>query len=91
MSGADPWTGSNMMGACGRVDVAAGGQADSPGDRGGEVGEDVAKQVVGHDDVEAARVGDQEDRCGIDVQGIDSDVRKLLRHRLHRASPQVPA
>ena len=38
-----------------RVDVAARGQPDAAGDGGGEVGEDVAEQVVGDDHVEARR------------------------------------
>ena len=51
----------------GGVDVPAGGQSDAAADRGGEVGEDVAEQVVGDDHVEAARVVDQVDGGGIDV------------------------
>src|SRR5215207_5037286 len=33
------------------IDIPARGQADSASDRGGQVGQDVTKQVVGHDDV----------------------------------------
>ena len=38
---------------------------------GGEVGEDVAEEVVGDDHVEARRVGRQEDRGRVDVQVVD--------------------
>src|SRR5262245_63906544 len=71
------------------VDVAAGGQPDAAGDRGGEVGDDVAEQVVGDDDVEPARVGGQEDRRRVDVQVVDGDVGVLLPDGLHGAPPQV--
>src|SRR3954451_683569 len=33
----------------GRVDIAAGRQPDTPGHRGGQIGDDVAEQVVGDD------------------------------------------
>ena len=90
MSGAEPWTGSNMLRsrAIG-VDVAAGGQADAAGDGGGEVGEDVAEQVVGDDDVEACRIRHQEDRGGVDVLVVDRDVGELGRDRVERAGPEV--
>src|SRR5690606_21646012 len=49
------------------VDVAARGETDATGDRRGDVGDDVAEEVVGDDDVEACRVGREEDRRGVDV------------------------
>jgi hypothetical protein len=63
MSGAEPWT--------------AGRQADASGDGGGQVGEDVAEQVVGDDHVEAGGVGGQEDRGRVDVEVVDGDVGEL--------------
>ena len=68
------------------VDVAAGRQADAAGDGGGEVGDDVAEQVVGDDHVEARRVGGHEDRGGVDVQVVDRDVGELRRDLLRRAA-----
>ena len=52
------------------VDVAGGGDADGAGRRrGAEVGEDVAEEVGGYDDVEAVgvedEVGGEDVRCGI--------------------------
>ena len=71
------------------VDVAGCGQADAAGDGCGQVGDDVAEEVVGDDDVEACGVGDQEDHGRINVQVVDADVREFLRHGLDRALPQV--
>ena len=80
MSGALPCTGSNIDGLVPvGVDVAAGGQPDAAAHRGGEVGDDVAEQVVGDDHVEPAGVGDQVDGRGVDVLVGDLDVRELLR------------
>ena len=56
---------------------------------GREVGEDVAEQVVGDDDVEAGRIGDQEDRGRVDVQVVDGDVGELGRHGVDGAGPEV--
>src|SRR6478736_1527061 len=44
------------------VDVAAGREPDAARDRRGDVGDDVAEQVVGDDHVEATGVGGEEDR-----------------------------
>ena len=59
----------------GRVDISAGGQPDSAADRGGQVRDDVAEQVVGDDDVEAAGIGDEMDGRGVDVLIGHLDVR----------------
>ena len=57
MSGAEPWTGSNMLGlVLAHVQVAAGRQPDAAGDGRADVGDDVAEQVVGDHDVEPLRV-----------------------------------
>ncbi len=61
----------------GRVDIAAGGQADSAAHRSGEVGDDVAEKVVGDDDVEPAGIGDHIDGGRVDVLIGDLDVRIL--------------
>ena len=72
------------------VDVARGRQADAAADRAGQVGEDVAEEVVRDDDVESSRVGDEEDRRGVDVQVVDRDIGILGRHRVDRALPERP-
>ena len=70
------------------VDVGRCGEADAATDRASEVGEDVAEEVVGDDRVEACRVGDEEDRRGVDVQVVDDDVGELDADRAHRALPE---
>ena len=67
-----------------------GRQADAAGDGSSEVGEDVAEEVVGDDDVEAGGVGDHEDRGGVDVQVVVGDLGEFLGHGLDSALPQVP-
>ena len=84
MSGALPCTGSNIDGLVRRgVDISAGGQADTAADRGSQVGDDVAEQVVGDDDVEAPGVGDQVDGRGVNVLVGHLDIRILLADLLH--------
>ncbi len=70
------------------VDVARRGEADAARDRGRQVGDDVAEQVVGDDDVEAGRVGDQEDHGRVDVQVVDGDVRVLGGDAVDGALPE---
>ncbi len=41
-----------------RVEVRAGGQSQAAGDGGAQIGEDVAKEVGGHNDIQAFRPGD---------------------------------
>ena len=74
-----------------RVDVARGREADAAGDGAGQVGQDVAEEVVGDDDVEARRVCDQEDRRRVDVQIVYRDFGVLGRDRVHDALPEPPA
>ena len=73
----------------GNVEIAAGGQPDAAGDRRAEVGEDVAEKVVGDDDVEALRGGDEVHRRRVDVAVVDADLRKLLRYGVDGALPQA--
>ena len=54
MSGAEPCTGSNIDGNSPHgLMLPRGGDADAAGDGRGEVGDDVAEEVVGDDHVEA--------------------------------------
>ena len=71
-----------------RVDVARGSEADAAGDGGGEVGDDVAEQVVRDDHVEPRRVGGQEDHRRVHVDVVDRDVRELRRHGLDEPPPE---
>ena len=71
------------------VEVARRAQADAAGDGSGLVGEDVAEQVVGDDDVEARGVGDHVDGGGVDVAVVDGHIRVLLPHLVDDAAPHV--
>src|SRR5882757_10827648 len=62
----------------GRVDVPARGDADTAGDGRGEVGDDVAEEVVGDDHVEAGRVGDEVDRRRVHMDVVRGDLGELL-------------
>jgi len=55
------------------MNVAGGGEAESTGELGGEVADDVAEKIVGDDDVELAGVADEFHGEGVDEQvaGID--------------------
>ncbi len=74
----------------GGVDVSAGRQSNATAYRGGQVGDDVAEQVVGDDHVEAAGIGDQMDGGGVDVLIGHLDAGILLTHLLHGPRPQRP-
>src|SRR5207249_9222788 len=61
-----------------RVDVAAGGDAHAALHHSAQIGDDIAKHVVGHDNVEPFRVF-YEPHCGrIHVSVITLDVRVIL-------------
>src|SRR5690606_2994359 len=68
------------------TDVGARRYAQATGQTGHEVGEDVAEEVGGHQDVEAARVTDQAHRGRVYDDVVRLDVRVLLpgdgHHRL---------
>ena len=72
-----------------RVEVGRGGVADPPGHRAGQIGDDVAEQVVGHDDVVAARVLHQVDAGGVDVVVVPGDRRVVDGHLVDRPLPEV--
>ena len=73
MSGAEPCTGSNRLGKSPlRVDVGARGDADGAGAGGPEVGQDVAEQVAGHDDVEPVGVQHEVRGEDVDVELVDA-------------------
>ena len=72
------------------IDVRARRQADTAGDRGGLIGQDVAEQIVGHHDVESGRVGDQVNRRGIHMQIVGGHARVLGGDLGEDPLPQAP-
>ncbi len=89
MSGAEPCTGSNIEGVVrSGLMLPRRREADAAGDGAGEVGDDVAEEVVGDDHVEARRVGGQEDRRRVDVEVVDGHVGELRRDRVDDPRPQ---
>src|ERR1700759_4477881 len=72
-----------------RVDVAARGEPDPAGHRGPQVGEDVAEEVIGDDDVETFGLGDEEHRRGVHVAVVHRALGELLGQRVHGPLPQV--
>src|SRR5438045_2365039 len=72
-----------------RVEVRRGGTADAAADGPGEVGEDVAEQVVGDDHVVATGIRQHVDARGVDVVVVGGHIGILARHLAERALPQV--
>ena len=73
----------------GRVQVGRGGEADPAGDGAGEVGEDVAEEVVGDDDVVARGPLDQVDAGRVDVVVVTAHPGVLGGHLVDGPLPQV--
>ena len=64
-----------------------GGEPEPAGDRGGEVGEDVAEHVLGHDHVELlGRARELHGRV-VHQHVLDRDVRIVHRHLADDAAP----
>src|SRR5699024_2612599 len=72
------------------VDVAARGEPAAAADCGGEVGDDVAEDVVGEDHVETGRVLDQVDHHRVDVRVVHLDIGMLGADLLDDAAVEVP-
>ena len=72
-----------------RIDVARGRHSQPALQRGAEIGDDIAKHVVGDDHVEHLRRADHLHRQGVDkhVEVLDAGV--LLRHFFERAEPEI--
>ena len=70
----------------GRIEVGRGGPSDPAGDRAGEIGEDVAEEVVGDDHVVATGVGDEMDARRVDVVVRRRDIGILGRDGVERAA-----
>ena len=71
-----------------RIEVRARREPEAAGDRGAEVGQDVAEQVRGDDDVEVSRPADQIHARGVDEQRLGADVRILARDLGEHAVPE---
>ena len=69
-------------------DVRARGHAHAALQRGGDVGEDVAEEVRGDDDVEAVRVAHHARGEGVDEHALVADVRVLGRDLLRDLVPE---
>src|SRR5699024_9482920 len=74
----------------GGIDVAARGEPDAAADGRGEVGDDVAEEVVRDDHVEAGRVLDQVDHHRVDVRVVHLDLGVLGADLLDDAAVEVP-
>ena len=72
-----------------RIEVARRREADTPGYRATEIGEDVAEQVVGDDHVVTLRRLHEIDAGRVDVVVSRLDVGELGRHFVERALPEI--
>src|SRR5699024_9319227 len=57
-----------------RIDVSARRESDSARYGGRQVGENIAEEVIGHNDVKASRVGDHVDGGGIDMDIVHVNI-----------------
>ena len=73
----------------GGVDAAGGGVAHAAHHGAGLIGQNVAKEVVGENHIETARVGDQEDGGRIDVLVVVGDLRVFLADLVDDALPHI--
>ena len=73
----------------GGVDAAGGGVAHAAHHGAGLIGQNVAKEVVGENHIETARVGDQEDGGRINVLVVVGDLRVFLADLVDDALPHI--
>ncbi len=73
----------------GRVEVGRGGESDPPRHRSGQVGEDVAEEVVGDDDVVAVGSLHEVDAGRVDMVVVTGHPGVLRRHLVDHPLPQV--
>ena len=73
----------------GGIEVGARGEADAAGHRAGQIREDVAEKVVGHDDPVAPRVVDEIDTRRVHVVIVDLNAGELRANLSDDPSPQV--
>jgi len=73
----------------GGINVPGGGQPNAAGNRTGQVRENIAKQVIGHDHVIPRRVGHHIDGGGINMVIVHGNIRVFLSHLVDSALPQA--
>ena len=72
----------------GGVDIGGGGEAEAALNRRAEIGQDVAEQVRGDDDVERVRRGDESRGHRVDMEACRLDVGKLAGDAARRLVPE---
>ena len=70
------------------VDISRSTKTNSAPDSSSQVGDDVAKQVVGNNHVEALRVGNHEDSGGVDVKVVNLHARVFLCNKVNCVLPK---
>ena len=70
------------------VDISRGRKANTTGDGSRLIGQDVTKEIVSNDDIEAAWISHHVDRCGVNVTVVDADLRVFAAHFLDNPAPQ---
>ena len=71
------------------MNVSAGGHSKSALDTGGQIGDDVAKHIVGHNDIKLARVADHLHAEGVHVHVPGLNLRIFGRNLPEHALPQT--
>ena len=83
MSGAEPWTGSNIDGKMPfGIDVRRWRDRDRAGQAGAEIGQDVAEQVRRDHDIEPFGIGDEARGEDVDMILIDCRDLGIARRRI---------
>src|SRR5699024_6780856 len=72
------------------VDIARGSEPNTAGNGAGEVSDDVAEEVVGHDDVVLRGVRVEVDHRRVHVLVVHLDLGIFLPDGVHGTAPQVP-
>src|SRR5882724_2574052 len=70
------------------IQIAASGKANTPGDGSGQVGQDVAKQVVRDDHIKPSRVGHHVNGGRVHMLISHHDIGVLQGYFLHNPRPQ---
>ena len=71
------------------MDVAGGGEAESAGEFGGEVADNVAEEIVGYDDVELAGIANEFHGESVDVEVARVDVGIFAAKGFEGALPEI--
>ena len=71
------------------MNVAGGCEAESTGELGGKVGDDVAEKIVGDDDIELAGIADEFHGEGIDVEMAGIDIGIFGANGFENTLPEI--